>query len=110
MTIQTLTTAPTPRVPLPIVPVGQPIANTASADDDRAGPTTLLPGWRLLAADGTSVSEADELGRLILAAPARSLGDIAAKHEALIHAIGEELPLEYRVLLEQMGDELRQMG
>ena len=68
-----------------------------------------LPGWRLLAADGGSVSEADELGRAILAAPARSLVDLAAKHEVLLHAIGEELPPAYRVLLARMGDELRQM-
>lgn len=41
MTMQTLPTAPTPRLPLPIVPVDRPPVIAAS-DDDRAPPDGAL--------------------------------------------------------------------
>ncbi|MDF2810395.1 MAG: hypothetical protein K0S56_1426 [Microvirga sp.] len=95
-----------PSVPNYDQPADAPVVEFTAEEEDRGiGPR--MTAFRALM-DAEDFKAADALGLAILALPARSAADLAAKHEVMVHAFIDELPDEYRQLFRQYGAELRQ--
>lgn len=96
----------TPRQPTYDAPVDQPPVEFAGEEEDRHIGSRMAAFRALMEAE--DFKAADAAGLAILALPARSAADLAAKHEVMVHAFIDELPDEYRPLFRQYGAELRQ--
>jgi hypothetical protein len=98
-------TVRTPRVPNYDQPVDRPVVELAGEDDERHIGSRMTAFRALMEAE--DFKAADAAGLAILALPARSVADLAAKHEVMVHAFVDELPDAYRPLFRQYGAELR---
>ncbi|RTL95465.1 hypothetical protein EJV44_12205 [Ancylobacter aquaticus] len=98
-------TAPSRRPSNPDRPADKPPVEYEAQDDDRTI-STRMPAFRALMA-GEDFTAADAAGLAILAMPAGTLSDLAAKHEVMLPAFIDELPDEYRPLFRQFGAELK---
>lgn len=94
-----------PNAPNPDRPADAPPVEFEAAEDDRTISIRMKAFRALMEAE--DFAAADAAGLAILALPARSAADLAAKHEVMVHAFIDELPDEYRPLFRQYGAELQ---